>query len=83
MDEQLWDEVMTVNLTGAYNCCRAAYPHMKQAGRGKIILLSSIAALRGAHICMLACSTHSSVCLSMTDLVCDVLLCVHCAVVDA
>ncbi|GAB4822759.1 hypothetical protein N2152v2_009805 [Parachlorella kessleri] len=47
VEKQVWDEVMSVNLTGAYNCCAAAYPYMKQAGRGKIILLSSIAALRG------------------------------------
>lgn len=43
-----WTEVMATNLEGAYNSAQAVHPHMKQAGRGKIVLISSIAGIRGA-----------------------------------
>ncbi|NQV54677.1 MAG: glucose 1-dehydrogenase [Rhodospirillales bacterium] len=36
-----WDRVMAVNLRGMFLCCRAAYPHMKKQGSGKIINISS------------------------------------------
>ncbi|KAL4420594.1 hypothetical protein ABPG75_010250 [Micractinium tetrahymenae] len=45
--EESWREVMGINVEGAYNCAAAAYPHMKSAGRGKVILTSSIAGVRG------------------------------------
>jgi NAD(P)-dependent dehydrogenase (short-subunit alcohol dehydrogenase family) len=38
-----WDEVIAVNLTGAFLCARAVIPHMVQRGSGKIINISSIA----------------------------------------
>jgi 2-dehydro-3-deoxy-D-gluconate 5-dehydrogenase len=37
-------KVLDANLTGALACSQAAYPHMKQAGGGKIINVASIAA---------------------------------------
>lgn len=40
-----WDVVLDVNLRGAFLMCRATYPAMRQAGWGRIINLSSIAAL--------------------------------------
>ena len=36
-----WDRVMAVNLRGIFLCCRAVYPHMKKAGGGRIINISS------------------------------------------
>ncbi len=39
-----WERVMAVNLTGAMLCCQAVVPHMKKAGYGKIVNLSSTAA---------------------------------------
>jgi 3-oxoacyl-[acyl-carrier protein] reductase len=44
-----WDKMMTVNLKGAFLCCRAVFPHMKKQGKGKIINLSSETALTGSH----------------------------------
>ena len=38
-----WDEVMSVNLTGAFLCARAVIPHMIQRGSGKIVNISSVA----------------------------------------
>ncbi|HEX6588484.1 MAG TPA: SDR family NAD(P)-dependent oxidoreductase [Longimicrobiales bacterium] len=36
-----WRRVIDVNLTGAFNACRAAIPHMRRAGGGSIIAVSS------------------------------------------
>lgn len=38
---QEWDDVIRVNLKGAFLCCKAVYPEMKKQGRGKIINVSS------------------------------------------
>lgn len=42
-----WHEVLAVNLTGAFYCCRAAVPYMKEAGWGRIVNISSIAGKMG------------------------------------
>lgn len=39
-----WDAVVAGNLTSAYLCCRAAVPAMKNAGYGRIVNISSMAA---------------------------------------
>jgi len=38
-----WNDVLAVNLTGAFLCCKAVLPPMYRQRRGKIINLSSIA----------------------------------------
>jgi 2-deoxy-D-gluconate 3-dehydrogenase len=43
-----WRHVLDINLTGAFLCCKAAYPAMKRQGRGKIINVASIAAIFGS-----------------------------------
>jgi 3-oxoacyl-[acyl-carrier protein] reductase len=42
-----WDRVIEVNLTGAFNCTRAAIDHMRERRSGRIISLSSVVALMG------------------------------------
>ena len=42
-----WDEVMAVNLTGAFLCSRAVVPHMIERRSGRIINISSIAGKLG------------------------------------
>jgi NAD(P)-dependent dehydrogenase (short-subunit alcohol dehydrogenase family) len=42
-----WNLTISVNLTGAYHCARAAIPQMERAGRGAIVNVASIAALSG------------------------------------
>jgi len=37
-----WHHVMNTNLTSAFVCSQAAYPHMKAAGAGKIINIGSM-----------------------------------------
>jgi 3-oxoacyl-[acyl-carrier protein] reductase len=45
--DALWDRDLKVNLTGAYNCSKAAWPHMKARNWGRIIMMSSIAGSLG------------------------------------
>jgi 2-dehydro-3-deoxy-D-gluconate 5-dehydrogenase len=45
---QEWHRVMDSNLTSAFLCSHAAYPHMKRAGGGKVISIGSILSLMGA-----------------------------------
>jgi 3-oxoacyl-[acyl-carrier protein] reductase len=47
MSEETWDKVQDVNLKGAFLCCRAVIPYMKERRSGKIVNIASIAALRG------------------------------------
>lgn len=42
-----FQQVMGINVTGTWLCCRAAVPHMKKAGRGRIINLASALGLVG------------------------------------
>jgi 3-oxoacyl-[acyl-carrier protein] reductase len=46
-NDALWDRDLKVNLSGAYNCSKAAWPHMKQRNWGRIIMMSSIAGSLG------------------------------------
>ena len=42
-----WRRIMAVNLDGVYLTCRAVYPHMKQAGYGRIVNIASNVILAG------------------------------------
>ena len=42
-----WDEMISVNLTGPYLCCKAVIPHMIRNGKGKIVNFGSIASFMG------------------------------------
>jgi SDR family mycofactocin-dependent oxidoreductase len=44
---EVWDTVIGVNLTGVWNTCAAVIPHLLDAGGGSIILISSVAGLKG------------------------------------
>ena len=43
LSREAWDEVMAVNLTGAFLCSRSVIPHMSERRSGKIINISSVA----------------------------------------
>lgn len=47
MSEAEWDEVLAINLKGAFNYLRAAAPVLRQQKSGKVVNVSSINALRG------------------------------------
>ena len=42
-----WNQVMDTNATSAFLCCRAAYPHFKRAGGGKVINIGSMLSIFG------------------------------------
>ena len=42
-----FEELMRINVTGTWLCCKAAIPHMKKAGWGRIINMSSAIGLVG------------------------------------
>jgi NAD(P)-dependent dehydrogenase (short-subunit alcohol dehydrogenase family) len=46
--EEEWDRVQAVNVKGVFFCTKHAIPHMRRAGGGSIINLSSIYGLVGA-----------------------------------
>jgi 2-deoxy-D-gluconate 3-dehydrogenase len=43
-----WNKVIDTNLTGAFLCAHAAYPHMKNGGSGKIVNIGSMLSIFGA-----------------------------------
>jgi 3-oxoacyl-[acyl-carrier protein] reductase len=47
MDIEHWNRVISVNLTGTFNCTKAVIKYMKNQGGGKIINISSISAETG------------------------------------
>ena len=44
---ELWERDPWVNLTGAFNCSRAVWPHMKERGWGRIVNMASVAGTLG------------------------------------
>jgi len=48
LSEHEWRDVIDTNLGGALFCAQAAYPHMKAAGRGKIVNIGSMYSVFGA-----------------------------------
>jgi NAD(P)-dependent dehydrogenase (short-subunit alcohol dehydrogenase family) len=59
-DEQMWNGILSVNLTGTYLCTRAVIPDMLAAGFGRIVNIASTAGLRGApYISAYAASKHA------------------------
>ncbi|MGH7340822.1 MAG: SDR family oxidoreductase, partial [Candidatus Rokuibacteriota bacterium] len=48
LDVETWDRVMTVNVRGAWLATRAALPHLRASGKGRVINVASDTALWGA-----------------------------------
>jgi 3-oxoacyl-[acyl-carrier protein] reductase len=44
---ELWERDLRVNLTGAFNCAQAAWPHMTKRGWGRIVNMASVAGTLG------------------------------------
>lgn len=49
---EVWREIMGVNVEGAFNCTRAAAAHMKAAGWGAVVNVSSVAGFGGGGSCI-------------------------------
>jgi 3-oxoacyl-[acyl-carrier protein] reductase len=46
-NDDLWDRDVNVNLTGAFNCTKAAFPYMRERGWGRIVFMASVAGTLG------------------------------------
>jgi 3-oxoacyl-[acyl-carrier protein] reductase len=44
---ELWERDLRVNLTGAFNCSQAVWPHMKERKWGRIVNMASVAGTLG------------------------------------
>jgi NAD(P)-dependent dehydrogenase (short-subunit alcohol dehydrogenase family) len=60
-----WRRVFQVNVEGVFNCCRSVAPHMRQAGGGSIVNLSSATVLKGNPLLLHYVASKSAV-LGMT-----------------
>ena len=47
MSDAEWRRIVDVNLGGAFNCCRAAIPHMVHEKAGAIVIVSSVLGVYG------------------------------------
>lgn len=47
MSDEDWSSVISVNLTGAFNCCRAASKHFMKQRFGRIVNISSVVGIMG------------------------------------
>jgi NAD(P)-dependent dehydrogenase (short-subunit alcohol dehydrogenase family) len=62
MSDELWDRMLAVNLTGVYNCTKAAIGGMLDKGSGRIVNIASTAALTGyAYVTAYCAAKHGVV----------------------
>ena len=62
MDDELWDSLIAVNLTGVYNCTKVAIGAMVEAGSGRVVNIASTAALTGyAYVSAYCAAKHGVV----------------------
>jgi len=56
---ELWERMLSVNLTGTFLCTQAALPGMLEAGWGRIVNIASTAGLKGyAYVAAYAAAKH-------------------------
>ena len=66
-DPAVWETLLAVNLTGAWNTARAAVPYLLESGGGAMVFVASIAGLKGIeHLGAYAASKHGVIGLMRT-----------------
>ncbi len=59
MSDELWERMLSVNLTGTYLCTKSVVDSMSKAGFGKIINIASTASLKGyAYVSAYCAAKH-------------------------
>lgn len=48
IEDEVWDRLLAVNLSGTMRVCRASIPHLMRAGGGAIVNIASVAAFNGS-----------------------------------
>lgn len=61
LEEDLWDQVININLKGTYTVIRAVVPHMKALGGGAIVTMGSEAGLTGQPQLAAYCASKGGV----------------------
>jgi 3-oxoacyl-[acyl-carrier protein] reductase len=61
MTEEAWDAIFAVNVKGTWFCSRAAAPHMKRVGEGRIINVSSQAGINAQGSSVAYCVAKAAV----------------------
>lgn len=64
---ELWERMIRVNATSAWVCCRAAVPHLRRSGGGRIVTVASWAALGGGAPGMSAYAAAKAAVVSLTS----------------
>ncbi len=60
-DDECWQAILDVNLTGTWLGCRQAIAAMRRAGGGSIVNLCSVLGLRGSAAAMAYCASKGAV----------------------
>lgn len=61
VSDEEWDRVLDINLRGYFYTCRAVIPHMRNAGAGRIVNISSIHGFRGTDTAATYCASKGGV----------------------
>jgi 3-oxoacyl-[acyl-carrier protein] reductase len=61
MTDDLWDQILAVNLKGQFLVCQAVMPHMRAAGYGRIVNIASEQGLIGAVDMSAYCASKAGV----------------------
>lgn len=57
MDDEAWNKVINVNLTGAYRLTKGCIPAMKERGAGRVLFTSSV---QGNHVAVPGCTHYAA-----------------------
>jgi len=57
MDDDSWNKVINVNLTGAYRLTKSCIPAMKERGAGRVLFTSSV---QGNHVAVPGCAHYAA-----------------------
>lgn len=66
--DEVWDNILSVNLKGPFQCARAARKYMDDAGEGEIVSVSSVAGVAGTGSCIPYCSSKAGLNILATTL---------------
>lgn len=66
ISEETWDEILDTNLKAAFLLCKAAAPHLRAAGWGRIVNIASVSAQTGGVSGSVAYSASKGGMLAMT-----------------
>ena len=62
MEDEMWDRLLAVNLTGVYNCTKSVITGMLQQSMGRIVNIASVAGLNGyAYVSAYCAAKHGVV----------------------